>query len=99
MVSPNTCRPCSQPSLHSVVDEVIMLAEITASLRDRVMSAIRDPNCENCPVSALGVCSTHRRGVGVYNMRVIPSSPDPRRSEADEFSNNLIVNLGQSSLD
>lgn len=89
MVQPNNCQPCSQPTLHSVVDEVIMLAEITASLRDRVMSALRAPDCENCPVSALGVCATHRRGVGVYNMRVLPPSnniedqqsnyPDPRR--------------------
>jgi len=71
MVSPNICPPSSQTSLHSVVDEVIMLAEITASLRDRVLSALRAPDCENCAVSAFGVCGTHRRGVGAYNMQVI----------------------------
>ena len=63
-------RSNNRQSLHQVVDEVIMLAEITRSLRDRVLDALRDPECENCSNSALGICTAHRTGNGVFNMRV-----------------------------
>ena len=74
-------RSNNRQSLHRVVDEVIMLAEITRSLRDRVLDALRDPECENCSNSAMGICTTHRTGNGVFNMRVnvhpFDGSPPP----------------------
>ena len=92
-------RSNNRQSLHQVVDEVIMLAEITRSLRDRVLDALRDPECENCSNSAMGICTAHRTGNGVFNMRVNvhpfdgsappvppPSSPEDRRLEAERWA-------------